>query len=58
MSLKKERPDLIVWPETAVPGLIENDAGLRSRLALLARRHDLTLVVGGIGVSNIMNVVV
>jgi len=45
------KPDWIVWPETAVPGLIENDPGLRSRLALLARRHDLTLVVGGMGVE-------
>jgi apolipoprotein N-acyltransferase len=45
------KPDWIVWPETAVPGLIENDAGLRSRLALLARRFDVSLVVGGMGVE-------
>ena len=44
-------PDWIVWPETAVPGLIENDAGLRSQLALLARRHDVSLVVGAMGVE-------
>jgi len=43
--------DWIVWPETAVPGLIENDLGLRSRLALLARRYDVSLVVGGMGVE-------
>ncbi|MBJ21705.1 MAG: apolipoprotein N-acyltransferase [Deltaproteobacteria bacterium] len=46
-----EALEWIVWPETAVPGLIENDPGLRSRLALLARRYDVSLVVGGMGVS-------
>jgi len=43
--------DWIVWPETAVPGLVENDPGLRSRLSLLARRYDVSLVVGGMGVE-------
>ncbi len=43
--------DWIVWPETAVPGLIEHDPGLRSRLAVLARRYDVSLVVGGMGVE-------
>jgi apolipoprotein N-acyltransferase len=43
--------DWIVWPETAVPGLIENDLGLRSRLGLLAKRFDVSLVVGGMGVE-------
>ncbi len=41
--------DWIVWPETAVPGLLEHDPGLRSRLGLLARRHAVSLVVGGMG---------
>ena len=43
--------DWIVWPETAVPGLIEHDPGLRARLGLLAKRHDVSLVVGGTGVE-------
>lgn len=43
--------DWIVWPETAVPGLIENDPGLRSRLALLAKRYVVSLVVGAMGVE-------
>jgi len=41
----------IVWPETAVPGLIEVDSVLRSRIALLARRHGVSLVIGGAGVE-------
>ena len=43
--------DWIVWPETAVPGLVENDPGLRSRIALIAQRYDVSLVVGGMGVE-------
>ncbi|MEZ4291910.1 MAG: apolipoprotein N-acyltransferase [Myxococcota bacterium] len=43
--------DWIVWPETAVPGLIEHDPGLRARLAELARRHGATLVLGGMGLD-------
>lgn len=41
----------IVWPETAVPGIVENDGILRDRLAALARDHAVTLVVGGMGVE-------
>ena len=43
--------DWIVWPETAVPGIIENDPVLRRRLAELAQRRDATLVVGATGVE-------
>ena len=41
----------IVWPETAVPGLIEADAALRARMALLASSHAVSLIVGGAGVE-------
>lgn len=41
----------IVWPETAVPGLLEADPALLSRVALLARRNDVWLIVGGTGVE-------
>lgn len=41
----------IVWPETAVPGLLEADSALRGRIGLLARRHDASLIVGGTGVD-------
>ena len=43
--------DWIVWPETAVPGLIEQDAILRGRIAELARDSGASLVVGGMGVD-------
>jgi apolipoprotein N-acyltransferase len=42
---------IILWPETAVPGSVEADAGLRERLAALARETRATLVVGGVGVE-------
>jgi apolipoprotein N-acyltransferase len=41
----------IVWPETAVPGLIEADSGLRARIAHLAKSRDASLIVGGTGVE-------
>jgi len=41
----------IVWPETAVPGVIENDHVLSRRLEEFARERDVTLVVGGTGVE-------
>ena len=41
----------IVWPETAVPGLLEADAVLRGRIGRLARSHDVSLIVGGTGVE-------
>ena len=46
-----EGVDWIVWPETAVPGIIENDSILRTRLAELARSRQASLVVGGMGVE-------
>ena len=41
----------IVWPETAVPGIIENDPVLRGRLGTFAEDHGVSLVVGGMGVE-------
>ncbi len=41
----------IVWPETAVPGYLEYDAALRSKLAELAGRYDATFIVGGMGLD-------
>jgi apolipoprotein N-acyltransferase len=41
----------IVWPETALPGSLEWDAGLRLRVGELARRHHAVLVVGGMGIE-------
>ncbi len=44
--------DLIVWPETAVPILLENDAAAREQLAALARGTGAALVIGGVGIEN------
>jgi apolipoprotein N-acyltransferase len=43
--------DWVVWPETAVPGLVENDSALRWVLDEFARRHGVSLLVGGTGVE-------
>jgi len=43
--------DWIVWPETAVPGLVEQDTPMRGRIASLARESGASLVVGGMGVD-------
>lgn len=42
---------VVVWPETAVPGAVEIDPRLRSRLSALARETGVTLVVGGVGLE-------
>ena len=43
--------ELIVWPETAVPGPVDADAELRRRLADLARDTRAQLVVGAVGLA-------
>jgi apolipoprotein N-acyltransferase len=40
---------VVVWPETAVPGIIDTDLVLRRRLAKLARDARAVFVVGGVG---------
>lgn len=42
---------LVVWPETAVPGSPDTDPELRGLLADLARETGATLVVGAVGVE-------
>jgi len=41
-----DRPALIVWPETSVPGDVVHDAQLRSRMADLARETGSYLLAG------------
>jgi len=43
--------ELVVWPETAVPGSPSTDPSLRERLAALAREVGASLVVGAVGVD-------
>jgi apolipoprotein N-acyltransferase len=42
---------LVVWPETAVPGALEADAPLRARLSALAAETGTALIVGGVGLD-------
>lgn len=41
---------LILWPETALPGLFELDEPLRARVAALVRETGATHVIGGMGI--------
>jgi apolipoprotein N-acyltransferase len=43
--------EVIVWPETAVPGALEADAMLLARVRALARETGAVLVVGSVGVE-------
>ena len=42
---------LVAWPETALPGAPDGDAGLEARLAALARETGVVLVVGAVGLD-------
>ena len=42
----KDKPDLIVWPETSVPGFLETDQALRDKVTALAKEVDTYLLVG------------
>ena len=41
-----EKPDLIIWPETSVPGFIENEKILLEWVKGLAKLADVPLLVG------------
>jgi apolipoprotein N-acyltransferase len=45
-SSSAERPELIIWPETSVPGFIENERKLLEWVRSLAIAADAPLVVG------------
>jgi apolipoprotein N-acyltransferase len=42
---------LVAWPETALPGAPDGDAGLEERIAALARETGVVLVVGAVGLD-------
>jgi len=48
-----EKPDLILWPEAAVPGFIEAQAEFHDPIVALSRELDVPLVVGGIGFTRV-----
>jgi apolipoprotein N-acyltransferase len=43
--------EVIVWPESAVPGFVDGDPELRRRLATLARQTGATFVLGAVGLE-------
>jgi len=52
-AVAAERPDLILWPESALPGFLEAQPEFRDPLLALASEIDVPLVVGGIGLSRV-----
>ncbi len=44
--------EVVVWPETAVPGAPDADPALEARLGALARETGSVLVVGAVGVAS------
>ncbi len=42
----KESPDLIIWPETSIPGFFQEGGDLLRRVAEVARKADAALLVG------------
>jgi apolipoprotein N-acyltransferase len=42
---------LVAWPETALPGAPDGDAGLEERIAALASETGVVLVVGAVGLD-------
>ena len=42
----KDKPDLIIWPETSVPGFLETDGVLRDKVTALAKEVNTYLLVG------------
>jgi len=46
-----EGAEIIVWPETAVPGMLEAEVRIQERLRALARETGASLVVGSVGVE-------
>lgn len=48
LSAARGKPDLIIWPETAVPSFLLSDAALLLRVKELARKADATLLIGSL----------
>ena len=44
--------EVVIWPETAVPGALEADGGLAVRISELAQETGAAFVVGGVGLAH------
>jgi len=51
LAAAAEDLDLVIWPETAVPLLLEREDATREDLGALARATGASLVIGGLGVE-------
>jgi apolipoprotein N-acyltransferase len=45
--------EVVVWPETAVPGSLDFDPEMRAQISALARDTGAFLVVGGVGIDRL-----
>jgi apolipoprotein N-acyltransferase len=45
---KRSRPDLVVWPETSVPGFLSTDPGLYMRVSEIVRRTGTEHLIGSV----------
>ncbi len=52
-AVAAERTDLILWPESAVPGINDVQAEYRDPVVALARETGVPLVVGAIGLTRV-----
>jgi len=48
LDAAKAHPDLIIWPETSVPGVIGDEPELLKRVQSLAKRTGMPLLVGSV----------
>lgn len=55
LGLKREEPDLIVWPETSVPGYYWYDPRIRAAVAALEEQIRTPLLLGSTHVSDLEN---
>jgi apolipoprotein N-acyltransferase len=42
----QEKPDLIIWPETSLPGFLPSDLELRGRIEQFCRKFKIPLLIG------------